>query len=128
MQEELGTKHLDKRWVGIGAASAAVSVALGAFGAHGLRERLSEEMLAVFRTGVDYQMWHSLGLILLGLIGRTRWPAVLMLIGILVFSGSLYALSLTGVRWFAAITPIGGVCLILAWCMLAWSTLGSERE
>jgi uncharacterized membrane protein YgdD (TMEM256/DUF423 family) len=105
--------------------NAFISVVAGAFGAHALRGRLSAEMLTVFETGARYQMYHALGLGFVAFSvsqGRTANSAGwLMLIGIALFSGSLYALSLTGVRQFGAITPLGGVALLGAWAALAWS-------
>lgn len=109
-----------------GSILAGLGVAFGAFGAHGLKAAVSPEMLAVFETGVRYQMYHGLGLLALAwAIGR--WPerrletaAWLMLGGTVVFSGSLYILVLSGVRWFGAITPIGGVALIAGWGLVAW--------
>ena len=109
-----------------GALSAALSVALGAFAAHALKSRLSAETLAVFQTGVQYQFYHSLGLILVGILaqryqGSTLMTAsgLMMLAGILLFSGSLYVLSTTGIRSLGIITPIGGVSFIAAWMLLA---------
>ena len=115
--------------IGLGALSAFFSVAAGAFGAHALKQSLSADMLAVYHTAVDYQFFHSLGLIAIGSIHRisprryhaaTAW---VMLAGILIFSGSLYTLSITGIRWLGMITPIGGICLLAAWLMLALSHL-----
>jgi len=107
-----------------------LSVALGAFGAHALKAVLSPELLANFQTGVQYQMMHALGLIGVGLasigLGQRRALTVAgwsMLIGILIFSGSLYALSLSGVKMLGAITPIGGVAFLIGWVSLtvaAW--------
>jgi len=112
--------------ISAGALCAALSVALGAFAAHGLKTRLPAEMLAVFQTGVQYQFYHSLGLILIGLIvmnvkstGLLSAAGLLMLAGILLFSGSLYVLSTTGIRSIGMVTPIGGAAFILAWLMLA---------
>ena len=112
--------------IATGAVSAALSVALGAFAAHGLKSRLPVEILAVFQTGVQYQFYHSLGLILVGILtrlhkGSTLLTAagLLMLAGILLFSGSLYIISTTGLRSLGIITPIGGVIFIVAWLMLA---------
>jgi uncharacterized membrane protein YgdD (TMEM256/DUF423 family) len=109
-----------------GAIGAALSVALGAFAAHGLKSRLPADMLAVFQTGVQYQFYHSLGLILIGVIAMHVKPSnlltaagLLMLTGILLFSGSLYILSTTGIRSIGIITPIGGTAFIVAWLMLA---------
>src|SRR3990172_8976192 len=119
------------RFVSLGAASAAAAIALGAFGAHALKARLAPDLLAIFQTAFQYHLAHSLGLILVGLEGF-RWPdsrwlracGWLMLAGIVLFSGSLYALSLTGVRMIGAITPVGGIAFIAAWILLAiavWS-------
>ena len=109
-----------------GAMLAGLGVALGAFGAHGLKAVVSPEMLAVFETGVRYQMYHGLGLLALAwAIGR--WPerrlatgAWLLLAGTAVFSGSLYFLVLMDTRWLGAITPLGGVALIAGWGLTAW--------
>lgn len=112
-------------WARLGAAFMFLAVALGAFGAHGLRQRLSPEMLAIFETGVRYHAYHALGLFAVawvadrnpgGLASSAGWA---MAAGIVVFSGSLYALSVTGVRWLGAITPIGGVGFLVGWILLA---------
>lgn len=104
-----------------------IGVILGAFGAHALRDRLAPEMLAVFETGVRYQMYHALALLAVAW-ASTRWPGTLVnasgwlfVAGTVVFSGSLYVLSLTGVRWLGAITPIGGVAFLAGWLCLAWA-------
>ena len=104
-----------------------LGVGLGAFGAHALKSRLDAEMLATFEVGVRYQMYHALALLAVGW-ACTRWPGALVnasgwlfVAGTLVFSGSLYALSLTGMRWLGAITPIGGVALLAGWLCLAWA-------
>jgi uncharacterized membrane protein YgdD (TMEM256/DUF423 family) len=109
-----------------GAVSAALSVALGAFAAHALKARLPTEILAVFQTGVQYQFYHSLGLILVGILTQLykrsallTASGLLMAAGILLFSGSLYVISTTGIRSLGIITPIGGVSFIAAWLMLA---------
>jgi uncharacterized membrane protein YgdD (TMEM256/DUF423 family) len=109
----------------LGGLNALLAVLLGAFGAHGLRAHLSPQMLAVYQTGIDYHMWHALGLIFVGLLGSQLadhwllvWAGALMLVGILLFSGSLYVLSTTGIRWFGAITPLGGTAFIAAWTLL----------
>jgi uncharacterized membrane protein YgdD (TMEM256/DUF423 family) len=116
---------MDRTFVLIGALAGVVGVALGAFGAHGLRARLSPEMLAVFETGVRYQMYHALALLALGALGPTisgRLATVAgwsFTAGIVIFSGSLYLLALTDVRTLGAITPIGGVAFLLGWACLA---------
>lgn len=109
-----------------GAISAFIGVAMGAFGAHGLKTVLSPNMLAVYQTGVTYQMWHALGLIVIALLGRQAPVSALlhragwlMLSGIILFSGSLYLLALTQLRWLGMITPIGGVCFLAAWLSIA---------
>jgi uncharacterized membrane protein YgdD (TMEM256/DUF423 family) len=111
----------------LGCAFALLGVAAGAFGAHGLRARLSAEMLAVWETAARYQMYHALALLAVAL-AASRWPAAgwgaagwLFTAGILVFSGSLYLLALTGVRWLGAITPLGGLCFLAGWAALAWA-------
>ena len=115
----------------LGAASAAIAVAAGAFGAHALRERLAPDMLAVFETGARYQMYHALGLLAVAW-AVARWPGStagvagwLFVAGTILFSGSLYLLALTGTRWLGAITPLGGLAFIAGWAALAWAALRS---
>lgn len=111
----------------------ALGVAAGAFGAHGLRGRLPGELLAVFQTAVQYHLVHALGLLAVGVL-RLHWPgsaalswaAWLLLAGILLFSGSLYALTLTGAGWLGAVTPLGGTAFIAAWVVLAWAAFRSR--
>lgn len=116
----------------LGAIFAFLAVALGAFGAHALRERLAPDMLAVYRTAVEYQFWHALGLVAVGIILQMspetpllKWSGWTMLAGIILFSGSLYALALTEIRILGAITPIGGLCFLAAWALLAAGLLKS---
>ncbi len=121
------------RWGTIGAISAALAVIAGAFGTHGLRGRLEPDMLAVFETGARYQMYHALAMIAAGFAaargGRVAGVAGgLFLAGTVLFSGSLYALALTGVRAFGAITPIGGLCFIMGWVALAIALAASGRR
>ena len=112
-------------WVATGAALCGLGVLLGAFGAHGLAGRITPEMLSIFETGVRYHLVH--GLALLGVAwAASRWPSGLInaagwlfVLGVIVFSGSLYVLSITGARWLGAITPIGGLCLTVGWLLLA---------
>jgi len=106
----------------LGGLNAALVVLLGAFGAHALKARLSAEMLAVYQTGVHYHLFHALGLIAVGLVATQipasaylKWSGWLMLAGIILFSGSLYVLSVSGLRWLGMITPFGGVAFIAAW-------------
>jgi uncharacterized membrane protein YgdD (TMEM256/DUF423 family) len=121
---------MDRTFFLLGALSAFVGVAAGAFGAHGLKERLSAEMLAVFETGARYQMYHAFAL-LAAAWAAARWPGAwasaagwLFVAGTLVFSGSLYALSLTGQRWLGAITPLGGLAFLAGWLCLAAACWG----
>lgn len=111
----------------LAAVSGFLAVAFGAFGAHGLRERLTPDMLAIFEVGVRYQMYHALALLGVAL-ALERWPSGPLaiagwsfVIGTLIFSGSLYVLTLTGIRWLGAITPIGGVAFLVGWGALAWA-------
>lgn len=120
---------MDRLFFAIGAISAFVGVAAGAFGAHALKNRLSAEMLAVFETGVRYQMYHAFALLAAGW-AVTRWPGTpvnlsgwLFLAGTILFSGSLYLLSLTGVRALGAITPLGGLAFLAGWLCLAYALL-----
>ncbi|MGZ3460102.1 MAG: DUF423 domain-containing protein [Archangium sp.] len=112
-------------WLILGAASAFLSVAAGAFGAHALRARLAPDLLTIFETGARYHMYHSLGLIAIGLLMQLRPSPLLngagwaMLAGILLFSGSLYALALSGVRALGAITPLGGLGFLVGWLLFA---------
>ncbi|MBO9596882.1 MAG: DUF423 domain-containing protein [Cohnella sp.] len=114
------------RYVKIGALAAMLSVALGAFGAHALKDELSSDMMDVYQTGVQYHMFHAIGILLVGMLmerlPRPRlalWSARLLLAGVVLFSGSLYALALSGVEALGAITPLGGVAFIAGWICLA---------
>ena len=120
---------MDRLFFGLGAISAFIAVAAGAFGAHGLKGRLTPEMLTVFETGVRYHMYHALALIAAGW-AYSRWPTSLVagsgwlfVIGTILFSGSLYVLSISGIRWLGAITPFGGLAFLAGWFCLAWSAL-----
>lgn len=110
-----------------GAVNAAIAVMLGAFGAHALKERLSEKYLAIWETAVQYQMFHAIGLLVIGVLASSallgdlsqlKWSGYLILGGIIIFSGSLYALCLSGIGVLGAITPIGGVLFIVGWILL----------
>ena len=105
-----------------GAMLAASGVALGAFGAHGLRALLPPEALGWWQTAVQYQMWHAIGLVAIGAapVERTRGPAWMLAAGTIIFSGSLYAMALSGARWLGAVTPVGGLMMIAGWAWLAW--------
>lgn len=116
-------------WFAVGAFAAAIGVTLGAFGAHALKLRVTEDLIAVFETGVRYQMYHALALLAVAW-AATRWPGPwinasgwLFTLGILIFCGSLYLMTFTGVRWLGAITPIGGLCFILGWIAMAVAAL-----
>jgi uncharacterized membrane protein YgdD (TMEM256/DUF423 family) len=116
---------VDRLFFGLGALSALISVAAGAFGAHALRVRLTPEYLATFETAARYQMYHALGLMAVAW-AVTRWPGALpvwagwlFVAGTVLFSGSLYILALTGIRWWGAITPLGGLAFLAGWlCLL----------
>ncbi len=109
----------------LGAVFGLLGVALGAFGAHGLKAVLADEMLETFETGARYQMYHALALITVGWIGRTArgswvsWAGWSFVAGILLFSGSLYVLALTGIRSLGAVTPVGGLAFIVGWVAFA---------
>lgn len=105
--------------------SAFLAVMLGAFGAHALKTILTPDMLVVYKTAVTYQMWHALGLGLIALLryhhpqaSLIKYAGWLMFAGIILFSGSLYLLSLSGVKWLGMITPLGGICFLSAWLLL----------
>ncbi len=117
----------------LGAINAFLCVAFGAFGAHGLKQRLSVDMLAVYQTGVQYHFYHALGLIAVGLVllhlPKSRLIVLsgwLMLAGIVLFSVSLYALSLSGLRGLGMITPFGGVAFLSAWALLAYGVWAAK--
>lgn len=122
-----------KLFLTLGGVNAALVVALGAFGAHGLKARLTPELLAVYQTGVHYHLFHALGLLAVGFAAAPlaesallRWSGGLMLAGIVLFSGSLYLLSLSGLRWLGAITPLGGASFIAAWTLFVVAVLRSR--
>src|SRR5581483_7810737 len=123
-------------WTAVGAALMALAVGIGAFGAHGLRDRLDAYSMTVYEKAVFYHFIHALGILLVALLARTSaiTPAAqtrvawLLLIGIIVFSGSLYALAVTGVRMLGAITPIGGLAFIIGWLVLVYDALRVQRS
>ena len=110
---------MNRTWLGIAALNGALAVMAGAFAAHGLKARLSADALSVFETGARYHMYHALAMALVALVPERR-AAALFLAGIFLFSGSLYLLALTGVTILGAITPIGGLCFIAGWGLVAW--------
>jgi len=119
-----------KLFLSAGAIMAFAAVALGAFGAHALKSRLSAEMLAVWHTGVEYHVYHALALLAVGLLAAQlpesallKWSGWLMLAGIVLFCGSLYALALSGERWLGPITPVGGIAFLAAWVLFVVAVL-----
>lgn len=124
--------QLAKWFIILGSLNALLTVILGAFAAHGLKPRLSPEMLSVFNSGIQYHFYHALGLLITGLLVITlpsnewiKWSGWLMLAGIILFSGSLYMLALGMPRWLGAIAPFGGVSFILAWACLTIAVIHS---
>ena len=125
---------MDRFFFSAGAIAAFIAVALGAFGAHSLRTKLTPDMLNIFEVGVRYQMYHAFGLLAVAW-ATAKWPDVgtgrdlsllnyagwCFIAGIVIFSGSLYLLSLTDARWLGAITPIGGLAFLAGWAILIWS-------
>lgn len=120
---------MNRFFVVAGAVAAGLAVVLGAFGAHALEGRVTPERLATFETGVRYQMYHSLALLFVGwavaqhLGGLAVWAGYLFILGIVVFSGSLYLLVLTDTGWLGAVTPFGGAAFIAGWGLLVWALL-----
>ena len=124
---------MDRLFFGLGAASGFLAVAAGAFGAHALRARLAPDLLAVFETAARYQMYHALGLVAVAW-AVTRWPGTaaqwagwLFVVGTVLFSGSLYALALSGMRWLGAVTPLGGLAFLTGWICLVVAALKGGR-
>ncbi|GGA52475.1 DUF423 domain-containing protein [Paenibacillus physcomitrellae] len=125
---------MSRKYAAIGAVLGLLAVAIGAFGAHALKEVLDEEARQVYETGVQYQMYHALALILVAILAHIwgesaslRWAARLFLIGIILFSGSLYVLSISGVKVLGAVTPLGGVAFIAAWILIVVSVLRTRQ-
>ncbi len=102
----------------------ALAVAIGAFGAHGLKSHISVEMMQIYKTGVEYHFYHALVLLFIGVLsvsyplGLLNWSAIMLAVGIILFSGSLYVLAITGINWLGVITPFGGLCFIAGWVLL----------
>jgi uncharacterized membrane protein YgdD (TMEM256/DUF423 family) len=124
----------DRHFIAIGAFNMCLAIAAGAFGAHALKQILSTEMLVVWQTAANYHIAHSLGLILIGiLLPRFHTPkikiaGIAMIIGIFLFSGSLYLLAITGIKILGAITPLGGVAFLIAWGLLGFAALKSNLK
>ena len=118
--------------IAFGAFNAFVAVAAGAFASHGLKDILSVEYLNTFKTAADYQMMHGIGLILISLLNKLDTnrcnlaAAAFMFAGIILFSGSLYVLTLTGIKWLGIITPFGGLCFLIAWLTLSFTYLSGK--
>ncbi len=119
-------EYATKFFIVLGSINSALSVILGAFGAHVLKGRFTEDLMATFHTGTQYHFFHSLGLFAVAFVASllpnsllTQWSGWLMFVGIIIFSGSLYLLCFTGIRWLGAITPLGGISFIIAWLLLA---------
>ena len=116
-----------KNLIVAGSIIAALSVLLGAFGAHGLKTLLSLEYLAIFEAAVRYQLYHALGLMLMGISGfhlpnnLIQLPSYFLIFGTVIFSGTLIILVLTDLKWLGAITPIGGLCLVIGWLLFAYN-------
>lgn len=118
-----------KTWLVIGALNGFLCVGIGAFGAHALKARLPADLLAIFHTGAQYHFYHALAILAAALAMQAmpqaesslKWAAVLFLGGILIFSGSLYVLAITGIRWLGAITPIGGLAFMIGWLLFAYA-------
>jgi uncharacterized membrane protein YgdD (TMEM256/DUF423 family) len=119
-------------WAKLGSLFMFLGVALGAFGSHALRGRVSDYALEVYKTAVLYQMVHALGLFIVAWVVTTtanpkaNWAGIFLLLGIIIFSGSLYLLSLTGMKWLGAITPIGGLSFLAGWILLLVSLLSLQ--
>lgn len=121
--------NINSSIIALGAFSACVAVAAGAFAAHGLKDLLSTQYLETFNTAADYQLAHSIGLILIGILNQQNYnrrniiSAIFMFAGIVLFSGSLYLLTLSGIKWLGFITPVGGSCFLIAWLTLGFNHL-----
>lgn len=122
-----------KVFLGLGSFAMLLAVAMGAFGAHALKKTLTAELMAIYETAVHYHFYHALGLLVVGVLASRlpdttllRGSGILMAVGLLLFSGSLYALSLSGIRWLGAITPIGGIAFLLAWLLLLIAVIRAD--
>jgi uncharacterized membrane protein YgdD (TMEM256/DUF423 family) len=123
---------MDRVFLALGALSAFISVGAGAFGAHALKGRLSPELLVTFETGARYEMYHAVGLVAAAW-AWSRWPGGatvaagwFFVAGSVLFSGSLYALALSGVRALGAVTPFGGLAFLAGWALLAWAAVRAQ--
>jgi len=123
---------MERRFISLGALLAGVGVAMGAFGTHGLRDKVSERMLETWQTAVQYHVIHAVALVLVGILAE-RWAAKalatvgrLFVSGIILFAGTLYAYVLSGQKVFAMVTPLGGVCYIVGWLFLSYAFLREQ--
>lgn len=122
---------MQPRFLFLAAIAGFIAVTMGAFGAHGLKQLLTEHYLEVYKTAVSYQMWHALLLAIVGILPAHRllcWAGWLLVAGMLLFSGSLYVLALCKLNWLGMITPFGGVAFLLAWGMLAFFAFQQQRN
>jgi len=126
--------NINKRIITLGSLIILVSIILGAFGAHGLKNQVDSYHIEIFNKGVQYQFYHGIGLVILGILShfsiKIKWPTVLFILGIIFFSGSLYILSISplinfNMKWVGPITPIGGLCYIIGWSILTRNILKS---
>ncbi len=124
---------ISKKFLIIACLLMAIAVSLGAFGAHGLKKIITSDMLSVYQTGVQYQFYHALGLLGVAFIAHVNSSKLvnmagnLMFTGVMIFSGSLYLLVILNIKWLGAITPIGGVLMVVSWILLAWSVFRSDK-
>ena len=133
---ELTTSKFNRSAIVTGAALAMLAVILGAFAAHGLKQMLDPYDLAIFETAARYQMYHAIALLIVGILASmpqfsTRWlklAAIVFVLGIVLFSGSLYLLALSGIKWLGAVTPLGGVAFIFGWLLLIVAGLKQQPE
>jgi len=123
-----GKSQMAKVFIGIGALAGLLAVMLGAFGAHGLHGQIDESLLVAFNTGAQYQIYHALALVLVGILAQLfpgqkllNWSGLFFVVGMLLFSGSLYALALTQIKWFGPVTPVGGLAFMVGWLLLAFA-------
>lgn len=122
-----------KTLIAIAAFFLSVSVALGAFGSHALSDVLTPERMQTWKTAVSYQFWNALGLMALGIVSKVyamefKWPAMLILAGLIIFPGTLYLLCLTGITWLGAITPLGGISFITGWFIFGLKMIRVEEQ
>ena len=121
---------MQSRFLLLAALSGFIGVAMGAFGAHGLKHLLSEHYLDIYKTAVSYQMWHSLLLVIIAMLPQHKWlswAGWCLIAGILLFSGSLYALTILNLSWLGMITPFGGLAFLGGWALLGWYAYQQQK-